>query len=168
MDGNEKVYLSEYNSDWDKHFIDEKRLLQTYFTDIPIEHIGSTSIKGMIAKPIIDIMIGVLSYPPAEDITLTLEKLGYYSFGEADKVHGRLYFIKRGIVDYNVHVIKYLGKLWNDNISFKDYLNKCEEEVLAYSKIKQCIINKGINTLYEYSDEKHGFISDILKKIRLE
>jgi len=165
MDGNEKVYLSEYDSDWENQFLEEKQLLQTHFPDIPIEHIGSTSIKGMTAKPIIDIILGVTSYPPSEDMTTTLEKLGYYGFGEADRINGRLYFIKRGVKNYNVHVIKHLDKLWNNNIFFRNYLRENEAEVLAYAEVKQNIINKGINSLYEYSDEKEDFISNIINKI---
>jgi len=166
MDGNEKIYLVEYASDWEAQFHEEKQLLQIYFPDNPIEHIGSTSIIGMTAKPIIDIMIGVSLYPPHKNMTTTLEKLGYYSFGEADKTYGRLYFIKRGVKNYNVHIIEHLGKLWNDNILFRDYLRENRADALEYAKIKRSITNKGINTLYEYSNEKGNFIQNLLEKVR--
>ena len=96
MEYNEKIYLSKYNSDWENQFSEEKKLLQTCFPNIPIEHFGSTSIKGMTAKPIVDIMLGVTSYPPSESMIINLEKLGYYNFGEEDKANGRTYFVKRG------------------------------------------------------------------------
>ena len=160
----EKVYLSDYDINWETQFVNEKILLQSCFPDNPIEHIGSTSVKGMVAKPIIDIMLGVLSYPPSYEMIKKLEELGYIHLGEADKINGRTSFRKRNNVNYNFYVIKYLGKLWNNNILFRDYLRKNQNAVSEYSRIKQDIINRGIDDTLLYSNEKSEFISNILDK----
>ena len=165
MNIDEKVYLSDYNVNWETQFIDEKKLLQTCFHDVPIEHIGSTSVKGMTAKPIIDIMLGTIIYPPPEEMIKNFEELKYLNLGEIDKTNGRFYFVKRSDINYNVHVVKHLGILWSSNILFRDYLRTHENKALEYSKIKQDIINKGVDTLLRYSDEKREFISNIMKKI---
>lgn len=164
MDINEKINLSAYNVNWANQFADEKKILQAHFPNTHIEHVGSTSIEGMIAKPIIDILIGVDYYPPLEEMIMILEGLGYYNFSEGTKLKDRLYLTKRGVIGYNVHITKYLAGFWNHIISFREHLKTHEEDVLKYSEIKQSIFNKGIDTMMEYSKEKGDFISDILKK----
>jgi GrpB-like predicted nucleotidyltransferase (UPF0157 family) len=131
----EKVYVSDYDTSWENQFADEKKLLRSFFSDIFIEHIGSTAVKGIVAKPIIDIMLGVVSYPPSEDMIKKLEEAGYIHLGEADKTNGRTSFKKRNTVNYNLYIMEYLGKLWNNNILFRDYLRKHQDVALEYSKI---------------------------------
>jgi len=163
----EKVYLSDYNIEWENQFNSEKELLQFYLPDVFIEHIGSTSIKGMRAKPIIDMLLGVITYPPPEETLIILEKSGYYDFSEEAKVkeHGRLYLAKRGTVNYNVHVTEYLGGFWHHIIRFRNYLREHEDEALEYSRIKQYILNKGIDNLVKYSQEKEIYLSNIINII---
>ena len=163
----EKVYLSDYDIDWETQFIDEKNLLQSCFSDVPIEHIGSTAIKGMVAKPIIDIMMGVTSYPPSNEMIKKIDELGYIYLGEADIVNGRTVFKKRNTLNYNFYIIKYLGKLWNENILFRDYLREHQDVALEYSKIKQNAIDKGMDTMSKYYSEKADFISNIIKNISI-
>lgn len=165
MDMNEKVCLIEYNSEWANQFAKEKRGLSIYFPNAHIEHIGSTSIEGMIAKPVIDIMIGIDSYPPPDEMTAILESMDYISFGEAAKLPDRLYLVKREVFNYNIHITEYNGKFWNHMTSFRDYLKSHKDEVLRYSEIKQRLIEKGYDTLFEYSNEKGAFIESVLKKI---
>lgn len=165
MDMNEKVGLSVYNVDWANQFAEEKKILQVSFPDAHIEHVGSTSIEGMTAKPVIDIMIGIDAYPPPDEMTVMLKSIGYIGFGEASKLSDRLYLVKRGVLNYNAHVTEYLGKFWNHMTRFRDYLKAHEDEVLRYSEIKRSIVDKGKDTLFEYSDEKGNFIESILEKI---
>ena len=167
----EKVYLSDYDINWETQFINEKILLQSCFPDIFIEHIGSTSVKGMAAKPIIDIMLGVVSYPPSNEMIRKLEESGYIylgEHGEQDKTDKRISLSKRGGVNFNIHFMQYLGKSWNNNILFRDYLRKNQNAVSEYSRIKQDIINRGIDDTLIYSNEKSGFISNILDKAQKE
>ena len=163
----EKVYLSDYDINWETQFINEKTLLQSCFPDIYIEHIGSTSVNGMVAKPIIDIMLGVVSYPPSNDMIGKLEELGYIylgEHGEHDETDKRISLAKRGSVKFNIHFMKHLGKSWNNNILFRDYLRKNKNAVSEYSRIKQDIISRGIDDTLLYSNEKSDFISSILNK----
>jgi len=159
----ENVYLSDYDSNWETQFVAEKILLQSCFPDIPIEHIGSTSVKEIVAKPVVDIMLGVVLYPPSDEMIKKLEKSEYIYIGEhGEQNDKRVSLIKRGIVNFNVHFMQYLGKSWNNNILFRDYLRKNQNVVLEYSKLKQDIIDRGIDTVLDYHNEKNDFISNIL------
>jgi GrpB-like predicted nucleotidyltransferase (UPF0157 family) len=165
MDINEKIELSAYNSNWLKQFADEKRVLLIHFANAHIEHVGSTSIDGMVAKPIIDMLIGIKSYPATEEMIKTLEGLGYNGFGRDGDLPGRLYLARRGIINYNAHITEYLGDFWNYIVSFREYLKAHKDDALEYAKLKQNIVNKGIDTMLEYSKEKGEFMSGLLKKM---
>ena len=163
---NEKITISDFNEQWKYQFEEEKRLIQQSLPNLHIEHIGSTSVKGMIAKPIIDIMVGTKLYPPPDNIIASLEHLGFYSFGEIDAVNGRYYFVKRGKIDCNLHIVLHLGSLWENNIDFRNYLIAYPKSASAYSALKRNLIEQGKDTLLEYSRQKEEMINYIFKKIK--
>lgn len=96
MEINEKIYIEEYNPEWAGQYEYEKEQLCNALGDavLGIEHIGSTSIPGIWAKPIVDIMIGVKSLPLEKSQICKVIELGYEYLGEAG-VSGRIYFRKR-------------------------------------------------------------------------
>jgi GrpB-like predicted nucleotidyltransferase (UPF0157 family) len=89
----ELIHLEKHNPLWKEYFVDEQKRLQINLqVDLTaIQHIGSTAILDIYAKPIIDIMIGLESFPPTHNLIKKLVSLGYDTFGEAG-VPERLYF----------------------------------------------------------------------------
>lgn len=128
-----------------------------------VEHIGSTSIPGILAKPIVDIMIGVKSLSLEKFQIDKVIEIGYEYLGEAG-VSGRLHFRKRCPKVYNVHITRFGKFIWNNNILLRDYLRNNKDETKRYSDLKKIIISEGISALLEYSEHKADFISEILKK----
>lgn len=159
---NEKIELSDYNTEWEKDYCDEIAMLKERHTlsALAFEHIGSTAIPNIKAKPIIDIMIGIAHFPPVDDVILELEQSGYIFMKEMS-VPDRFYFIKRGRKNFNVQVMSYRGSVWNNNVLFRDYMIKHPDEARKYSKLKEQIINSGVETLLEYSEKKAAFILNI-------
>ncbi len=147
------------------HYEYEKEQLSNALGDMAlgIEHIGSTSIPGIWAKPIVDIMIGVKSMPPGKSLTDKVIKLGYENLGEAG-VSGRIYFRKRFPNAYNVHITQFGNQIWKNNILLRDFLRDNKDEAMKYSELKKFIISQGVNSLLEYSEHKAAFIKEILKK----
>lgn len=163
---NEQIKIVNYDSNWSQDYREEVEKLKTnpFLSLLAFEHIGSTSIPNIKAKPIIDIIIGVNSFPPEECIIKSLEKFGY-TYMQQMSVEDRLYFIKRGIKNYNVHVIAYNGDLWKKDVFFRDYMINNPDKAKAYSKLKEQIVNSGVDTLLEYSAKKASFISEILNNM---
>lgn len=128
------------------------------------EHIGSTSIPNIKAKPIVDIIIGVRSFPPQREIIEELEESGY-TYMQEMSVHDRLYFIKRGLKNFNVHIITFQGSVWNNDVLFRDYMTNHLEEAQEYSKLKEEILRSGVDDLLEYSKRKTDFILRIYEKM---
>jgi GrpB-like predicted nucleotidyltransferase (UPF0157 family) len=113
----EVITIVLYNEHWPTLFEAEKAIISNAFGEmaIEIEHFGSTSVPGMCAKPIIDILVGVVSLELDNSTIFSLEQLSYEGFGEAG-VPGRLYFRKRKEQAYNLAVVLFGGEQWNNNI----------------------------------------------------
>lgn len=167
MEIDEPVHLISYQREWKKIYESEKTLLISVFSGqaIEFEHIGSTSIEGMIAKPIIDIMIGLRSLDIGEVLEKQLNDLGYAGFGEAG-VPGRLYYRKRKDTDINLQITRWKSLLWEENILFRDYLRNHPEDANKYAEIKRLTFSKGVITLLKYSDEKSHVIQEIMNRAR--
>lgn len=167
MNVNEEISIENYQSKWNSDFEQEKEKIVASIEKYKfcIEHIGSTSIKGMCAKPIIDILVGVEKFPPCEEFMESIIRLDYEFMKEAS-VSDRLYFVKRSLPYFNLHIVKYGGDIWNDDIMFRDFLRDHPNIVQEYSSLKKKIINKGIHSLIEYSAEKAPYIKSLLEQIR--
>lgn len=94
---NEKIEVAEHNQKWKQQYMDEVNSLKqkALLSTLEYEHIGSTAIPKIKAKPIIDIIAGARCFPPEKDIIKELEESGY-TYMQEMSVPDRLYFIKRG------------------------------------------------------------------------
>ncbi len=162
-----KVLLKEYDSNWAEEYLIEKahlgKILENF--NIDIQHIGSTSIKGCIAKPIIDISIGVENLEYGKLLIAPLESAGYEYRGEAG-VPGRLFLKKQTnyIQTYFIHIEQINSQSRKSHILFRDYLNNHPEDVKKYSELKRQLAKKYYNDRECYTEEKAHFIENILKK----
>ena len=120
-----KVELLPYNPAWQKLYQKEAKLLYSaigkYILDI--QHVGSTSIPGAKAKPIIDIAIGVINLKNAEKCINALTQLGYeYKYNAGIK--GQHFFAKGSEKNrtHYIHMAKLNGRVWKNCALFRDYL----------------------------------------------
>lgn len=163
----EKIALVPFNTQWTQAYQSEAERLQKKLGHqiIGIEHIGSTAIPNIYAKPIIDIMIGVQDLSNTDSVIKQLQALHYEYFGEAN-VPGRLYFRYRGAQHYNLALCQYQSPIWVNNLLFRDYLRSNPEQAKIYSSFKQTIFNAGADSLLKYSDLKHPIVEEIIQKAR--
>jgi len=161
------IRVVPYDEQWPILFESERALLLNAFEDsaIDIQHFGSTSVQGMYAKPIIDVLIGVTSLDLNGSVTDQLTNLGYEGFGETG-VKGRLYFRKRQEHAYNLAVVIWNAEQWVNNLLIRDYLRNNPNEAKQYYERKLNAIQKGYTTLLSYSDEKKDYISDLLERAK--
>lgn len=165
------VKIEEYNSEWRNEFLKEeevlKKQLQEY--DVDIQHVGSTSIIGCCAKPIIDIAIGVKSLEYGEQLIPILCNIGYIFDGDG-KIPGRLFFKKKnsGLSTHYIHVEPINGKLWNNHILFRDYLNNRPQIIIEYSNLKRRLEKNFFDNRDNYAIEKNPFIEKIIENALIE
>lgn len=162
---NEKIQIVNHNPGWKGEYSNEVQMLKKkpFLSTLAYEHIGSTAIPNIKAKPIIDIIAGVKIFPPKKEIIKELEESGYTYMKEMS-VSDRLYFIKRGLKNFNVHIIAFKGNVWNNDLLFRNYMINHSEEAQKYSDLKEEIIRSGVEDLLEYSKRKANFILEIYEK----
>jgi GrpB-like predicted nucleotidyltransferase (UPF0157 family) len=163
----EEVVICDYDPMWSLWYNEESASLRGVFgPDVAIEHFGSTSVSGMVAKPIVDILIGFFDFPniPTSQVQ-ALKQLGYECLGTAG-VPGRIYFRKRGIRSFNLAVTQYESALWKDNLLLRNYLRQNSNEARLYSEYKLRAYNEGYCTLLAYSDQKSAFVLELLQRAK--
>jgi GrpB-like predicted nucleotidyltransferase (UPF0157 family) len=159
----EPIHLEQYRLEWDEVFRSERNRLAASL-EIPlvaIEHIGSTALPGISAKPIVDIMIGAQSVPPPAAWTEILARLGYEVLGEAG-VPGRWYFRLRTVPFRNAHIVLRNGEHWVRNLAFRNYLRRSPEAARRYESAKLAAVSAGATTLVAYSRAKSSVIEGLL------
>lgn len=129
--------LQEYQKEWNDRFDLESKKIQDILGGSvkDIQHIGSTSIPKMIAKPIIDIAVLVESISDVLFFVEKLKPLGYSYKPDMSSVE-RIFLRKGNPVEYHLSIACPLHRFWCRNISFRDYLRKHPELIEEYKKLK--------------------------------
>lgn len=157
----ETIHLSEYDPQWKELFVMEsQRISRCVPSGVKIEHIGSTAVPQLLAKPIIDIMLGTEPHQKCE-VRASLLGLGYEDMEEAG-VPGRIYLRKRIDGDFNVALVTRGGPLWVTNLALRDHLRTSPDARQEYTRIKREAINTGIGSLLAYSDYKSAVVSRLI------
>jgi len=158
----EPVTLMPYDPGWPRAFEAERDRLCAALEVPPdaVEHIGSTAVPGLIAKPVIDLMLGVTRYPPIETIVSRLVILGYQDMGEA-QVEGRRYLRMREGISRNVHIVLRGGDHWTNNLRLRDYLRRDAGARERYADAKRTALATG-DRLLAYSAAKAPAIAELV------
>jgi len=150
------VKLEPYDYNWLILFDKERELLSSQLKGLIInmEHVGSTSIEGLFAKPIIDIAIGVSSLDKVIKIREKVKGIGYLEVPVS--IDGKHVFAKNkeNKITHFLHIMIYNQDLWRDQISFRDYLRSFPDAKMEYVKLKEELANKYPNDVVSYTNEK--------------
>jgi GrpB-like predicted nucleotidyltransferase (UPF0157 family) len=161
-----QVSIEDYTGEWVKVFEEERdRLVAAVgLLAVAIEHVGSTSIPGLCAKPVIDIAIGVTDLLTGKECIGPLSALGYEYKGDAG-IPGRHFFAKGNPDDrtHYVHVEPLNGVLWRNHILFRDYLRCHLDEAVTYGKLKRALAEKFSEDRDAYALGKNDYIESIIK-----
>lgn len=162
-----QIQLSPYESQWQTRFLREKDQLQSSIGEyvLDIEHLGSTSIPGMLAKPILDIGIAVAAFEEAVRCIPPMEKLGYTYKGE-NGIPRRHYFVKGEPRTHHVHMFEIESQEWRSHLLFRDYLIKNPATAGEYARLKQELAKQFATEGEAYQAGKDGFIKAVLHKAR--
>lgn len=166
-----KVSLVEYRPEWRSVFEDEKSRIQSALGEVSaqIEHIGSTAVVGLAAKPIIDIMIGLEDFSIADQIVPKIEALGYEYIQKYEAVMPfRRFFSKEqmGIRTHQIHMVEIGTEFWDRLILFRDYLRQKADVAARYAALKRELAEREWNDVNEYADAKTEFVREIENEAR--
>ena len=166
------VTIVEYNPKWPRIFFEEKEIIQAVVginNIIRIEHIGSTAIPGLAAKPTIDILIEIEDNTGKDIIIEYLKSIGYHFIPKPENPPPHMMFAKgyseKGYAGQTYHIhIRYKGD-WHE-ITFRDYLLNHPETALKYAELKYKLAADYINDREAYTESKTEFIKRVLHTAR--
>jgi len=163
------VRLSPYNPEWVKLFNAEKARLTRAINGfvLDIQHVGSTAIPGMPAKPIIDIAVVVEDFDRARVCISPLQLIGYKYRGE-NGIPRRHYFEKGDPRSFHVHINEINSRNWEDQVLFRDYLIAHPEIAGEYAVLKASLAARYPNDRDAYLEAKAPFIQQALQAARQE
>lgn len=165
------VHIVSYDPHWIAKFEAEKLLLQDLlgtWIHNGIHHVGSTSIPGVDAKPIIDILIGIENLKDTKQCIPLLERIGYCYFPYRSDV--MIWFCKPSPEhrEFHLQLMEPTEPLWEERFLFRDYLRKHPEVANEYATLKKQLAEKFRQDREAYTNAKTDFIQSILQKARTE
>ena len=175
------MIVVNYNEKWPQDFLKIKNELTKVLTvKCEVQHVGSTSIPGMKAKPIIDIDVGLDNWADFEAVKKVLAEIGYEHEGDRG-ITGREAFGRSGTVhneildtiDHHLYVCSVDNEEYKRHILFRDYLRKHTEARDRYNQIKEEILSKvGTENRAGYvqmkEDNYRDFFEEIIEKANKE
>lgn len=162
------VHLEPHNKQWEEIAVKTIEKLEAILGEdaIDIQHIGSTAIPAIKAKPIIDIVVGVDDFNRVLLHNEQLQKEGIVYRG-SDVEHQLLYVMgdmKNDTRTHHIHVVKWNGTEWKNYIYFRDYLNSNENVALQYQQLKEELKSKYADDRIAYTRGKQDMIDNILNR----
>ncbi|QOR68112.1 GrpB family protein [Cytobacillus suaedae] len=160
-----EVFLLPWSEEWEKAFLEEKNKIEEVIGKeiINIHHIGSTAVKNLSAKPIIDLGIEIHTFTDGPKFVSRLEKLGYSYKGE-NILPERHYFSKGEPRTHQIHMYESGNRYLLEHLAFRDYLRKNDDARLEYEKLKIELSQKNSDNKHQYADDKTKFVQEILKR----
>ena len=158
------VALEPHDPQWDINAKQTIERLKLILKDIAvdIQHIGSTAIREIQAKPIIDLVIGVSDFPELLERNPVLEANGFL-YRSQDHPDQHLYVCGDDrFITHHLHAVIYRAEAWNHYVNMRDYLNTHPDEAAAYSELKQALAIQYANDRMTYTSMKSDLIQQIL------
>jgi len=160
------VQLQQYSSEWKTLFEREADLLRATIGAAAqhVEHVGSTAIDGMPAKPIIDLVVVVSSLKDAGVWIPKFQTLGY-EHRSNDTVADRLFFAKgpRSLRTHHLSLAEANSQFYTEKVLFRDYLCSHRESFDEYAELKKHLAERHPNDRESYTEGKRSFVERIIR-----
>lgn len=133
---------------------------------IDVQHVGSTAVPGLLAKPIVDIAVGLRSEANIPEIIARLKNMNYLYRGDTGESGGYL-FVKEtspNIRSIHLHAVDYDGRQWRNYLLFRDTLRQDKVIRRQYASLKQTLAHRFHHDRKQYTDSKHDFVRHILNE----
>lgn len=156
-----------YDADWPHAFASESdRIRAAIAPDLPIEHVGSTAVPGLAAKPILDLLVGFRDAAEFELCRRALVELGYEYKGNPFTRDDHIFMLTEGglIHTHKVHLSAHGGDEWKRKLAFRDHLIARPTTAGAYGQLKQKLARRFANDRGEYTRHKNNFIRNVLRE----
>lgn len=163
------VIIFPYDAEWPAEFDRERVRLARALEGmgVVIEHVGSTAVPGLGAKPIVDILAGVASLSDVEARIPRLEALGYEYVPKYEREFPERRFFRRfqeGMRTHHLHCVLLGSGFWLRQLRFRDYLCAHADTAAAYFELKNTLAARYLEDRVGYTEAKSGFIESVLAR----
>ena len=161
------ILVVDYDANWQFQYEQEKIQILDALGDTvaDIQHIGSTSVPGLAAKPVIDILLGLKQVPPTQSQIFGIEALGYLYCGELG-IPGRYYFRREMPRTHQIHSVLLDSEFWKRHILFRDFLRVHPNAAQQYQALKRKLAVEFRYNRERYTDSKAPLIEQLLVQAR--
>lgn len=164
----EEVALLAYDPRWPTLFEAERERLLTLFPGafVAIEHMGSTAVPGLAAKPVIDILAGVESMAAARGLSAPLCANGYTTSAEFNAaLADRQWFMRwaDGHRTHHLHLVVHGGPVWTQRLRFRDALRADPVLAARYAALKAGLAAQYPKDREAYTEAKAVFVQAVCK-----
>lgn len=160
------IVIGPYDAEWPILFEKERAILENLLTKWlvgPIEHVGSTAVPGLAAKPVIDIMAGVKTLDESRPAIPTLAAVSYCYFPYRPEEEHWFCKPSPAFRTHHLHLVPFGSKSWKERIVFRDYLRRNFTTAEEYADLKQRLAKQYKYDREGYTEAKGPFIQRILK-----
>lgn len=167
------VVLVPYDAQWPQLFAQEAARVRHLLGDLVtrVEHIGSTAVPGLDAKPIIDLLVGVRSLREAKLAAVPILEAVGYSYWRDNPNQERMFLVRglppNGPRTHHIHMVEPTSESW-ERVLFRDYLRAHPREVQRYGQLKHDLAAQFPHDREAYTDGKGAYIAGVLAKARAE
>lgn len=162
---NNQIHLADYNPDWASVFAELETEIGRVLGDkvLLLEHVGSTSVPGLSAKPIIDMVLAVADSSNESGYAPQLETIGYVlKIREPDWYEHRV--LKLQATKANLHVFTSGCEEIERMIAFRDRLRNYPEDMKLYEAAKHKLSQQTWKYVQDYADSKSAVVREIMKR----
>ncbi len=161
------VVVSPYSAGWPVLFQAIREELLSIFEPVPVavEHIGSTSVPGLAAKPVIDVLLGANTLADIEAKIGALDGAGFLYVPKYEReIPLRRYFVKSPPSSLRVHLhgVEQGGQIWRDHLTFRNALRNDSDLRDQYQSLKLRLATEFADNKSAYTDAKGPFIQSVL------
>lgn len=164
------VVLQPWSADWARHFAAVRASVLALFPpgEVVVEHIGSTSVPGLAAKPVIDAMLGAATLADIESRIRPLREIGYTYVPKYEReLPMRRYFTSDAVIPLRVHLhaVETGSDFWRTHLAFRDALRGDPALRDDYQALKRRLARTFAHDKAAYSDAKGPFIRSVLDRL---
>jgi GrpB-like predicted nucleotidyltransferase (UPF0157 family) len=162
------VYIEAYDAAWARRFEVERELLRDVLAPWlagPIEHVGSTAVVGLAAKPIVDIMAGVPSLAGSRPAIAALAAHGYCHHSYAADVEHWFCKPSPELRTHHLHLVPVHSELWRQRLTFRDALRARPALAAEYARLKVELAEQHRFDREAYTQAKSAFIGGVLGEV---
>ncbi len=173
MKGGSAVEVVPYDPEWPRLFeVERERLRRALgpWLEGGIQHVGSTAVPGLSAKPVLDMLAGVIDLEAARAAFAPLAELGYESTPHRPQTHHFSWpeGAAASAVRHNLHLAEVRGDLWRERLAFRDALRADAALAAEYQALKLRLARRPDSDIEAYTLDKRSFVARVLAGAEIE